>query len=561
MAKWVVGSAWPYVNTVPHLGNLVGSILSADVFARFLRLMGEDVVFVSGSDEHGTPIEIEARKRGLEPKELTDRVHEYVKKMFEKWLISFDNYTRTHNPVHIEFVRDTFMKIYKNGYIFTQDMIMPYCPKDKMFLPDRFIVGTCPYCGAPDARGDQCERCGKLLDPPDLVNPKCALCGSRPLWKKTTHWFFDLPKAAEGLVEWLEKSDLPSNVKRFTLNWIKEGLTPRAVTRDNKWGIPAPFPGAENKTIYVWFEAVLGYLSAVKEIDVKKGTNLFEKFWRDTSSRPVYFIGKDNIPFHSIILPALLRATGEEYPLPYNISATEYLMFEGKKFSKRRRIGIWIDEALELVPNPDYWRFVLIRMRPEERDTNFTWREFYRIVNSELNDDIGNFAHRVLTFIERRMGGEAKGKIDEGVRKKIKELHEKYVRAMYETKEREASNYLLEMARLGNKFLNEKEPWKLLKEGKVDEVNDVMYTCLYILRELALHMAPFTPIAAEKLWKMIGEEGSVHEHGKLLSSGAEPPSKIGKPEPLFQKLPKDFLEKVDELLNEVRKKVEAQRPI
>jgi len=561
VAKWVVGSAWPYVNTVPHLGNLVGSVLSADVFARYLRLKGEDVLLVSGSDEHGTPIEVEAKKRGVEPKELTDKVHAYVKKLFEEYLISFDNYTRTHNPVHIKFVQDIFMKIYRNGYIFTESMIMPYCPKDKMFLPDRFTVGRCPYCGAPDARGDQCERCGKLLDPPDLVNPRCAFCGSRPIWKKTKHWFFDLPRAAEGLVEWLERSSLPDNVKKFTLNWIKEGLTPRAVTRDNKWGIPAPFPGAEGKTIYVWFEAVLGYLSAVKELDEKNGTNLFEQFWKDTKSRPVYFIGKDNIPFHSIILPALLRATGEEYPLPYNISATEYLMYEGQKFSKRRRIGVWIDEALELVPNPDYWRFALIRMRPEERDTNFTWREFYRIVNSELNDDIGNFAHRVLTFIERRFGGSVKGKVDEEVKEKIRELHEKFVEAMDKIRLKEASGYVLEMARLGNKYLNEKEPWRLLKEGKEREARDVLYTTLFILREVALHLAPFAPLAAEKLWRMIGEEGSVHERGRLGESGREPPERIGKPEPLFHKLPKDFLEKVDQLLEEARRKVEKRRPI
>lgn len=399
------------------------------------------------------------------------------------------------------------------------------------------------------------------MDPPDLVNPRCAFCGSRPVWRKTLHWFFDLPKAAEGLVEWLERSELPNNVKKFTLNWVKEGLTPRSVTRDNKWGIPAPFPGAEGKTIYVWFEAVLGYLSAVKELDVKNGTNLFEEFWKDINSRPVYFIGKDNIPFHSIILPALLKATGEEYPLPYNISATEYLMYEGQKFSKRRRVGVWIDEALEVVPNPDYWRFALIRMRPEERDTNFTWREFYRIVNSELNDDIGNFAHRVLTFVERRFGGSVRGRVDEEVKKSIAELHEKYVKAMYKVKLKEASGLVLEMARLGNKYLNEKEPWRLLKEGKEEEARDVMYTCLFILREVALHLAPFAPSAAEELWKMIGEPGSVHERGKLLTSGSEPAGEVKEPKPLFQKLPKDFLERVDELLEEARRKVEKLRPI
>ncbi len=565
MAKWVVGSAWPYVNAVPHLGNLVGSILSADVFIRFLRIMGEDAVAVSGSDEHGTPVEVEARKRGIEPKELTDKMHAYVKSLFEKYLISFDNYTRTHNPVHIEFVRDHFMKIFNNGYIFTEELIMPYCPKDKIFLPDRFVTGKCPYCGYDGARGDQCDACGKLLDPPDLVNPRCSLCGTRPTWKKTKHWFFDLPKAAEGLKEWIEKSTLPDNVKNFSLRWLEEGLTPRAVTRDNKWGIPAPFPGAEDKTIYVWFEAVLGYLSAVKELEVKEGKEgLFEHYWKDPETRTVYFIGKDNIPFHSIILPALLKASGERYPFPYHISATEYLMYEGKKFSKSKRVGVWIDEALKLLPNPDYWRFALIRMRPEDRDTNFVWAEFYRIINSELNDDIGNFAHRVLSFIKRRFDGKVSGEVDDEVKQKIEELHEKFVKAMFETKMKEATNQLLEMARLGNKYLNEKEPWRMLKEGKREEAEKVMYTGLYILREIALHMAPFTPLAAQRLWEMLGEEGSVHQKGKLKEEhGKEPKGVAVNPEPLFQKLPDEFkdAEEMEKRIMKIREELEkGERP-
>ena len=564
MTKWVVGSAWPYVNAVPHLGNLVGSILSADVFARFLRIMGEEVVAVSGSDEHGTPVEVEAKKRGIEPKELTDKMHEYVKGLFEKFLISFDNYTRTHNPIHIEFVREHFMKIYNNGYIFTEELIMPYCPRDRIFLPDRFVTGICPYCGYKGARGDQCEACGKLLDPADLINPRCSLCGTRPIWKKTKHWFLDLPRAAEGLKEWLKESELPENVKNFSLRWMEEGLSPRAITRDNKWGIPAPFPGAEGKTIYVWFEAVLGYLSAVKELEVKRNEEgLFEYFWKDLNTKVVYFIGKDNIPFHSIILPALLRASGERYPLPYHISATEYLMYEGKKFSKSKRVGIWIDEALKLVPNPDYWRFALMRMRPEERDTNFVWSEFYRIVNNELNDDIGNFAHRVLSFTKRKFGGKLNGEVDRKIKETIEELHQKYVEAMFETKLKEATGYLLEMARVGNKYLNEKEPWRLLKEGKREEAENVMYTGLYILRELALHMAPFTPLAAQKLWEMVGEEGNVHELGRLLNEhGKDPKREIGEPEPLFKKLPEEFKdsERVEEMISKIREEVEKERP-
>ncbi len=563
MAKWIVGSAWPYVNAVPHLGNLIGSILSADVFARFLRLMGEEVVAVSGSDEHGTPIEVEAKKRGMKPKELTDRMHNYVKSLFEKYEISFDNYTRTHNEVHINFVQETFLKIYRNGYVFPKDLIMPYCPKDGIFLPDRFVTGICPYCGAKGARGDQCDFCGKLLDPVDLIDPRCALCGTRPVWRKTKHFFFDLPRAAEGLEEWIRKSDLPENVKNTTLRWLEEGLTPRAITRDNEWGIPAPFPEAEGKTIYVWFEAVLGYLSAVKELDVKNGTNLFEKFWKDPNSRPVFFIGKDNIPFHSIILPALLKATGERYPLPYNISATEYLMYEGKKFSKSRRIGIWIDEALKLVPEPEYWRFALIRMRPEDRDTNFTWSEFYRIINSELNDDIGNFAHRVLTLIKRKLGGKVRGQVDAEVRREIQRLHEEFVDAMYKVKMKEATNRLLEMARLGNKYLNEKEPWKALKSNP-EEAVETLYTSLYILREIALHLAPFAPSSAQRLWEMIGEEGDVNDRGTLAREHDKlPRGEIREPKPLFKKLPEEFSDPqyVERLLEKVREEVEKERPI
>ncbi len=553
--KWVVGSAWPYVNNVPHLGNLIGSILSADVYARFLRAMDEDVLFVSGSDEHGTPIEVEAKKRGVEPEVLTTQAHQYVKSLFEKYLISFDNYTRTHNPVHMEFVRDIMMRIYENGYVFTKEMILPYCPKDQMFLPDRFVVGVCPYCFYPSARGDQCDKCGRLLDPVDLIDPKCNICGTRPTWKVTKHWFLDLPKLVPPIREWLEKSNMPRNVKEFSLSWIKEGIKPRAITRDNKWGIPAPFPGAEGKTIYVWFEAVLGYLSAVKELS----DELFERFWRDKETRVVFFIGKDNIPFHSIILPALLEGAGGGYPFPYLISATEYLLYEGKKFSKSKRIGIWIDEALKILPDPDYWRFALIRMRPEERDTNFKWSEFYRIVNKEMNDDIGNFVHRVLTLIKKYGVG---GEVEEEVRNEIEKLHQRFLEAMYEARLKEGSEALLEMARLGNKYLNEKQPWKLAKEN-VEEAKRVLYTALYIVREIALHMAPFMPKSAERLWKMLGEEGDPNAKGMLKREhGRAPKAEIGEPKPLFKKLPEEFKdpEKMEEILAKVREEVNKERP-
>lgn len=568
MARWVVTSAWPYVNNVPHLGNLIGSILSADVFARYLRLLGEDVVFVSGSDEHGTPIEIEAIKRGVHPKELTDQAHEYVSKLFKEYMISFDNYTRTENPVHKSFVRDFMMKMYRNGYIFDQDDILPYCPRDKMFLPDRFVVGTCPYCGYPYAHGDQCDNCGRLLHPTELKNPRCAICGGPVEFRKSRHWFFDLPKLRDRLLEWLEKSTLPANVKNYSLNWVKEGLKPRSVTRDNRWGIPAPFPGAEGKTIYVWFEALLGYVSATIEYFEKRGErDRWRDYWFSSDTRTVYFIGKDNIPFHAIILPAMFMASGDPYVLPWYISSTEYLMYEGQQFSKSRRWGIWIDEALEILP-ADYWRFALIKMRPETKDTNFTWKEFYRIVNNDMNDDIGNYVHRVLKFIKSRF----KGRVPEpgDMSDEDREFYsyalsaaERVGRLLEEFRLKQALEEVIELARRGNQYLNMREPWDKIKTSP-GEAATIMYIAANSVAVLAVLLAPFTPASAERLWRMLNLPGTVHQPGIWRRAGEgpllEPGHAIGEPEPLFRKLPSDFPEKADELVKKARQSVMEKRP-
>ncbi len=568
MAKWIVCSAWPYVNNVPHLGTMIGSVLSADVMARYLRLKGETVVFVSGSDEHGTPIEVEARRRGVEPKELTDQMHEYVSKLFKEWSISFDNYTRTENPVHHEFVKDFFMKMYRNGYIFEQEEELPYCENCGIFLPDRFIEGTCPYCGYEGARGDQCDKCGRLLHPTDLVNPHCVFCGSKPVLRRTKHWFFDLPKLQERLRKWLEEHPrLPDNVKKFCLSWLEEGLKPRSVTRDNKWGIPAPFPGAEGKTIYVWFEALLGYVSATKEYGEKIGKpELWKDMWFDENARPVFFIGKDNIPFHAIILPAMLMASGDPYALPWFIYATEYLVFEGEKFSKSRGIGVWIDEALEILP-ADYWRFALIRMRPEVRDSNFTWKEFYRIINSEMNDDIGNYVNRVLALIKRFYGGVVPepGQVA-GIHEELREAIIKAPDAVGEHivagRLKLALEEVLALARKGNQYLNAVKPWEGARRGDA-EAATAMWLCANSIYALAVLLAPFTPTAADELWKMLGMPGTVHESGvwdTVKELPVKPGHKIGEVKPLFKKLPADFLEKVDSIVAEAREKARARRP-
>lgn len=562
MGKWVVCSAWPYVNAVPHLGTLIGCVLSADVFARYLRMKGEEVLFVSGSDEHGTPIEVEARKRNIEPKRLTDEVHEYVVKLFEKFNISFSNYTRTENPTHIEFVQEFLMKIYNNGYIFVQEDEVLYCPKDNMFLPDRFVIGKCPYCGYEEARGDQCDNCGRLLDPVLLIDPKCVFCGKKPEVRKTKHWYFDLPRLSGSLREYIKTHPrFPDNVKKFCLNWIEEGLKPRAITRDNKWGVPSPFPDSTGKTVYVWFDALLGYVSATKEYGEKNGKpELWTKYWFDNETKTIYFIGKDNIPFHAIILPAMFIATGEPYVLPWQVAATEYLTFEGEKFSKSRGIGVWIDEALEMLDS-DYWRFALIEMRPEVRDSNFTWKEFYRIVNSDLNDDIGNFIHRSLTMIYKQFEGiipepgEYKD-VDLDFIKHIKETPIKVGNAILDTRYKIAVQELLELARHGNKYLNIKAPWDKVKSDILD-AQTTLYLCANTVRTLAILLAPFTPNAADRIWNTLNLEGSVHEASwdSACELALEPGHKINKPKPIFKKLPPDFLEKVNDMLSQARKKV------
>ncbi len=567
MAKWVVTAAWPYVNTIPHLGNLIGSILSADVFARYLRLKGEDIVFVSGSDEHGTPIEVEAIRRKIHPKQLTDQSHEYVSKLFRELDISFDNYSRTESETHKKFVQEFVLELYKNGYIFEQKEVLPYCPRDKMYLPDRFIIGTCPHCGFEKAYGDQCDNCGRLLHPTELKNPYCAICSGGVEFKTTKHWFFDLSKLQNKLLEWLKNSQLPPSVKNYSLNWVEEGLRPRSITRDNKWGIPAPFPGSEGKTIYVWFDALLGYISATKELGERRGEpDLWQKYWFDKETRTVYFIGKDNIPFHAIIFPAMLLATNKPYVLPWNISATEYLLFKGEQFSKSRRWGIWIDEALEILPS-DYWRFALIKSRPETKDTNFTWEELYRTVNSDMNDDIGNYVNRVLKFIETRMNSTVPSPgsytdIDNDYLGAIREAPKKYSYYMENFKLKHALEEVIELARKGNQYLNRKEPWAKLKTDPED-AHTTMYIAVNATATIAILLAPFTPRSATKLWRMLGLEGDVHEKGRLKDAGrlvVEPGHKIGKPEPLFKKLPGDFLEKADKILEEARRKVAKKRP-
>ncbi|HEX9261395.1 MAG TPA: methionine--tRNA ligase, partial [Candidatus Bathyarchaeia archaeon] len=509
---------------------------------------------------HGTPIEVEALKQGITPKELTDRNHARVSELFRKWGASFDNYTRTESPVHKEFVRDMLMKIYSNGYIFSQDTQMLYCEHDHRFLPDRFVEGKCPYCGCERARGDQCDRCGRLLETTALVEPYFVICKNPPTVKTTKHWYIDLSKLSDRLSQFLrENKQLPVNAKNFSLNWIKEGLKPRAVTRDVEWGIPAPFQGAEGKTIYVWIDAVLGYVSATIEQCMQTGEpERWREFWFNREAKTLYFVGKDNIPFHTIILPALLLASGEDYNLPWNVSATEFLQFKGEKASKSQRIGIWIDEALEMFP-VDYWRFFLMDTRPESKDTNFSWDFFLEKINADLNDTYGNFIHRTLTFVSNKFEGvipepQKLDAEDQMILQTVKEKIEAMVEELETAKLQSAVNTLISLSRLGNQYLNDKEPWNLLKTGKAKAAS-IFYVAVQIVKAIAVSSSPFIPSTSEQLWQTLNLPGRVAEASwQEALTPLRAGHKIDKPVPLFKKIDADE-KKLDEMLAQVRQKI------
>jgi len=517
-------------------------------------LKGHEVLFVSGSDVHGTPVEVEAVRQGVSPKDLTDRNHRLVVDLFKKWAISFDNYTTTESPVHKEFVMDFHRKVAKNGYVFTQVSELPYCPNCKQFLPDRFVEGECPYCGYKGARGDQCEQCGRLLDPTKLINAYCSICGASPVFRKTTHWYFDLPRFSDQLKEYITNNkQFPDNARNFSLRFIKEGLKPRPMTRDSEWGIPAPFEGAEGKTLYVWFENVLGYISATIEyFTTHEDAQKWKEYWFDKDSKILCFIGKDNIPFHTIIFPALLLATHEGYNLPWNVSTNEWLNFEGQKSSKSRKIGIWIDEALEMFP-PDYWRYTLMANRPETSDTNFTWRIFLEKVNSDLNDTLGNFIHRTLTFINNYYDGRIPkpGKLS-GPDREMLDAIKKYFKRVDENLNgfhiQAATKEVIELAREGNRYLNEKKPWKTIKSDP-QSAAATLHVAAQIVKALAIMLEPFIPFTAKELRKYLNlpEDPRWEDAVKPMDVG----HKINKAKPLFEKINASE-EKLQEMLEEVR---------
>jgi len=540
LKKILVCSAWPYASNVPHLGNLVSSLLSGDVFARYYKLQGHEVVYVSGSDAHGTNVVYEALKAGSSPREFAQRVHREILRIIQAFGIEFENYTWTESPVHYHFVTEIHKKMATGGYIFSQEEERAFCQSCQRFLADRYIEGTCPRCGYDQARGNQCDRCGALLEPEELLKPRCTICGGSDIvFRKTRHWYLDLKKLEPKLREYLSSRDFRGNVKFLTENMLRD-LRPRAITRDIEWGIPAPFDGAEGKVIYVWAEAALGYVSATIEYFQEKGEpQRWREFWFGDDVFQIYTQGKDNIPFHTIIFPGQLIASGEGYHLPDQISATEYLNWVGgEAFSKSRGIGIYCDDALKLL-DPTLWRFYLLYARPERKDVDFSWEELETTVNGVLIDNISNLVNRVVALANRLYGGEVEVAPENWVLEEIRRVKGGVERQVEEGSLAPALRRIAELAVFGNHYFQEERPW----EGGKPEV---IASGLQLAKALAILLEPFVPAFSREVYRLLGLEGLTFNDVLKV----EQVFRVGPASPLLKKIEIDEIRQRYEELGE-----------
>lgn len=493
----LVCSAWPYASGLPHLGNLIGSLLSGDVFTRYYRLRGKDVLYVSGTDAHGTRIEYEARKEGLRPAELAARNHEGICRLLDAFGISFDNYTTTECETHTAFVRDIYLRMEENGYIVTKAEQRAFCRPCGRFLADRLISGTCPKCGTAGALGDQCDACGTILEPEDLIAPSCSFCGRQEIeFRDTTHWYLDLPKLAPALKRYVASRGFQGNVHWFTQQMIDDGLKPRAITRDIEWGIPAPFKGADGKVIYVWGEAALGYVSAV--IEHFGGAERWRDYWFGEDVFQIYAIGKDNIPFHSLIFPGQLLASGGGYHLPDQIAATEYLNWiGGDAFSKTRGVGLYCDDALRLLP-AEYWRFYLLFNRPEARDVDFSWEELDKAINGILIANVANLINRIVSFVQTKAGGVVPDvPIEDEVRERVTATAAGVEKAVEQGFLAQGLRAACDLAVFGNQYFQHKQPWATGDPAAIAGG-------IHLVKALSVFLFPYIPAFAGAVLKVLG---------------------------------------------------------
>ncbi|OQY33554.1 MAG: methionine--tRNA ligase [Spirochaetaceae bacterium 4572_59] len=535
--KRLITSALPYVNNVPHLGNLI-QVLSADVFARFCRQYGYETLYVCGTDEYGTATETKALEEGVSPRELCDKFHLIHRDIYKWFNINFDYFGRTSTAQQTEIVQHLFKKVDEAGLINEKTIEQLYCNSCDRFLADRYVEGTCPHCGSDNARGDQCEDCGKLLEPTELINPRCGTCGSTPELKSTQHLYIDLPAVLPKLEAWMEKASVDGfwakNAVQMTKSWIRDGLKERAITRDLKWGIPVPKEGFEDKVFYVWFDAPIGYISISA-----CHTDNWKDWWQDPDNTDLFqFIGKDNIPFHTVIFPSTLLGSGEDWTMLHHMSSSEYLNYENTKFSKSKGIGVFGNDCQDTGIPADVWRFYIFYNRPEKSDTQFTWNDFQEKVNSELIGNLGNLVNRTLTFTKRFFDGRIlEGKVDEAFWMDVKAKEEAITKRLNRAELRDAFKDMLQLSSLGNKVFQEGEPWRTRKDDP-EAAASLLMNLLYLVRDLAILVHPYMPETADRIASQLGLSDLKWEHlAQLEGIGT-----IGKPEILFQKLEDDFIE-------------------
>ena len=555
--RTTVTSALPYANGPVHIGHLAGVYVPADIYVRYLRLKKEEVIFIGGSDEHGVPITIRARKEGVTPQDVVDRYHNLIKKSFEEFGISFDIYSRTSSKIHHDTASQFFRTLYDKGEFIEKTTEQYYDEEAGQFLADRYITGECPFCHAEGAYGDQCEKCGSSLSPTDLINPKSAISGSKPVMRETKHWYLPLDRHEQWLRKWIleDHKEWRPNVYGQCKSWLDLGLQPRAVSRDLDWGIPVPVEGAEGKVLYVWFDAPIGYISNTKEL--LPGS--WEKWWKDPETRLVHFIGKDNIVFHCIVFPAMLKAESS-YILPDNVPSNEFLNLEGSKISTTRNWAVWLHEYLQDFPGKqDVLRYVLTANAPETKDNDFTWRDFQARNNNELVAVFGNFVNRAMVLTQKYFEGKVPecgglAEYDQATLREFADVKERVESLLDQFKFRDAQKEAMNLARIGNKYLADTEPWKLAKTD-LPRVATILNIALQLVANLSIAFEPFLPFSTEKLRKMLNVEGFDWEQlGRtdLLQAGHP----LGKAELLFEKIEDDAIQvQIDKL--EASKKANA----
>ncbi|QAA82366.1 methionine--tRNA ligase [Aequorivita sp. H23M31] len=560
--RYTITAALPYTNGPVHIGHLAGVYVPADIYARYQRLQNKDVAFICGSDEHGVPITIKAKKEGITPQQVVDKYHKLIKDSFAEFGISFDNYSRTSAEIHHKTASEFFRKLYDDGKFVEETTEQLFDEEANQFLADRYIVGTCPKCGYEEAYGDQCEKCGTSLNATDLINPRSVISGNKPVMKETKHWFLPLNEYEDFLKDWIlvnHKKDWKTNVYGQCKSWIDDGLRPRAVTRDLDWGIPVPVEGAEGKVLYVWFDAPIGYISSTKEWAEREGKN-WEDYWKDEDTKLLHFIGKDNIVFHCIIFPSMLAAEGS-YIFPNNVPANEFLNLEGNKISTSKNWAVWLHEYLEDFPNQqDVLRYVLTANAPETKDNDFTWADFQARNNNELVAILGNFINRVMVLTDKYYDGIVPepgefSEVDEQTLKEMKAYPDVIASSLERYRFREAQAEMMNLARLGNKYLADEEPWKTIKTDEA-RTKTVMYVALQISTALAVLSEPFLPFTSEKLKNMLNVTlspstalGTGSVEGSLgwndISSKSDllkPGHKVGKAALLFSKIEDEQVE-------------------